>query len=62
MRILLIALWSFLIMSTAAKAQDNILVMETTKGDVVIQTMPDVGHCNRLQRLIAAITAIHKKK
>lgn len=53
MRILLIALWSFLIMSTAAKAQDNFLVMETTKGDVVIQTMPDVApqHVERITTL-----------
>ncbi len=56
MRILLIALWSLLVMSTAttqAATPDNLLIMETTKGKIVIQTMPDVApnHVTRITEL-----------
>lgn len=55
MRILLIALWSLLIMSTANAEPnpENILVMETTKGKIVIETMPDVAprHVERITSL-----------
>ncbi len=51
MRILLIALWSLLIMSTASA--ENSLVMETTKGQIVIETYPDVApkHVERITTL-----------
>ncbi len=55
MRILLIALWSLLIMSTANAESnpENVLVMETTKGKIVIETMPDVAprHVERITSL-----------
>lgn len=52
MRILLLAIWSFLIMGTA-KAQDNILIMETTKGSITIETYPDLApkHVERITSL-----------
>jgi len=53
MRILLLTLWSFLIMGTAANAQENTLIMETTKGQVVIKTLPDLApqHVARITSL-----------
>ncbi|MGB1076965.1 MAG: peptidylprolyl isomerase, partial [Bdellovibrionales bacterium] len=52
MRILLIAIWSFLIMGTA-NAQENTLIMDTTKGKIVIETMPELAplHVERITKL-----------